>query len=369
MKKLYVLAGALLASTSVFAQGGGHDLFFSAYDEGAHPSTGPNNVPPGGGTPSAGSERAIQIFNPTTSTIDMGQYSVARYSNGATTVFQEEQCKRNYVNGAPSTTAPNTLTSGDVFVIGSNTATLLDIINNMDQKTAPYGPVSDPTVITQGGPVTFDGNDAMVLRRWTGGVAGQGTPVIIDIFGVIGDNPAGGAWFTNTTDPVTGQTITVSSKNMSLNRKPNIENGTKVNPSAATYQIGDEWDVYSAWNGGTTAADYFGQSYTNLVGHTAFWTGTYGAYAPVGVLEDFNKSVKVYPNPVGNKKVFIEIENTRVSSISIINPLGQNINLVPTSAEKKIEVNVSSLKPGMYFVKFISGDNYKMTIYKTLLVQ
>jgi hypothetical protein len=369
MKKLYVLAGALLASTSVFAQG--HDLFFSAYDEGAHPSTGPNNVPPGGGTPSQGSERALQLFNPTTSTIDMGQYSIARYSNGASTVFQEEQTKRNYVNGTASTTAANTLPSGDVFVVGSFKATLLDIINNMDQRSSDYGPLPQVLpVITQGGPVTMDGNDAMVLRRWTGGVAGQGTPVIIDIIGVIGQDPTGGAWFTNTTDPITGQTITVSTKNMSLNRKPNIENGTKVNPNAATYQVGDEWDVYSAWNAGTTAADYFGQSYANLVGHTAFWSGTYGSYAPLGVLEDFDKSVKVYPNPAGNKVVTIDIKNTRVSSISIINPLGQNINVVPANnTTEPIKVNISSLKPGMYFVKFVSDDNYKMTIYKTLIVQ
>jgi hypothetical protein len=368
MKKLYVLAGALFMASGAFAQG--HELFFSAYNEGAHPSTGPNNVPPGGTTPSQGSERAVQIFNPTTATVDMGQYSVARYSNGATTVFQEEQTKRNYVNGTPSTTASNTLPSSDVFVIGSFKATLLEIVNNMDQLSSDYGPITNSTVLTQGGPVTMDGNDAMVLRRWTGGVAGQGTPVIIDIIGVIGDNPAGGAWFTNSVDPITGQTITVSTKNMSLQRKPTISAGTSVNPTVATYQIGDQWDVYSAWNGGSTAADYFGQSYANLAGHAANYTGGYGSYLPLGILEDFDKGISVFPNPVANKEVTIKIENTKVASISILNVLGQNINVSPTNAaQQEIKVNVASLKPGMYFVKFISADQYKMTVYKPLIVQ
>jgi hypothetical protein len=367
MKKLYVLAGALFMASGAFAQG--HDLFFSGYNEGAHPSTGPNNVPPGGGTPSAGQEYAIQIFNPTTATIDMGQYSVGRYSNGTGTFngvpFQEEQCKRN----KPTAGLANTLASSDVFVIGSNAATLLDIVNNWDQQTSPYSS-TNATVITGGGPVTFNGDDAMVLRRWTGGVAGQGNPVIIDLIGVVGNQPSGGAWFTNGVDPITGQTITVSTKNMSLKRKPNISAGITSNPSAATYQVGDEWDVYSAFNGGTTPADYFGQSYANLASHAADYSGGYGSYAPLGVLEDFDKGISVFPNPVANKEVTVKIENTKVASITIINALGQNINVTPTNAaQQEIKVNVANLKPGMYFVKFVSADQYKMSVYKPLIVQ
>ncbi|KAA9332656.1 T9SS type A sorting domain-containing protein [Adhaeribacter soli] len=363
MKKLYVLAGALLASTSVFAQG--TDLFFSAYSEGAHPN---GSVPPNGTTPSQGSERALQIFNPTTAIIDMGQYSVARYSNGSSTVFQEEQTKRNFANGVPAPNAPNTLTSGDVFVIGAFKATLPEILNNADQISSDYNS-TNPTVLTTGGPVTFDGNDAMVLRRWTGGVAGQGTPVIVDIFGVIGHDPGPIGWLSNVT--VGGTTQTVKSTNQSLKRKGIIENGTKTNPNSATYEIGDEWETVSAWNSGTTPADYFGQSYANLVSHSGDFTGNYGSYAPLGVLEDFDKGINVYPNPASrSKEVTIEIKKSKVASVTIINALGQNINVTPTNAaQQEIKVNVSSLKPGMYFVKFVSADDYKMTVYKTLIVQ
>jgi len=367
MKKLYILAGAFFATTSVFAQAQsyGYELFFSGYNEGAHPSTAPGNQPPGGGTPSAGTERALQIFNPTVSNVDMGQYSVARYSNGSTTVFQEERCQRNV-----GTNPNNTLSQGDVFVISANAATLPDILNNADQITSPYGPVTNSTVLVQGGPVTFDGNDAMVLRRWTGGVAGQGTPIIVDIIGVIGENPAGGAWFTNTTDPVTGMTLTVSTAQMSLRRKSHITGGTTTNPNPATYEIGDEWEVYSAWNKGTTAADYFAQDYTNLAGHASFYAGDYGTLAPVGRLEDFDKGINVYPNPVGGQYLTVKIEKTKVGSFTILNALGQNIKVTPTTnMDQEIKVDVSSLKPGAYFVKFVSGDEYRTTIYKRIIVQ
>jgi hypothetical protein len=88
------------------------------------------------------------------------------------------------------------------------------------------------------------------------------------------------------------------------------------------------------------------------------------------VLEDFNKGISVFPNPVASKEVTVKLENTKVSSITIINALGQNINVTPTtSAQQVIKVNIASLKPGMYFVKFVSADQYNMTVYKPLIVQ
>lgn len=364
MKKLYVLAGALFVASGAFAQG--HELFFSAYNEGAH---FPGSTPPGGGLATTGKEKAIQIFNPTIANVDMGQYSVARYSNGNGTFngvpFQEEQCKRN----KPTATSSNTLASSDVFVMGNNESTLLEITSVWDQQASPYN-ATGPTILQTGGPIDFDGNDAMALRRWTGGVAGQGTPVIVDLIGVVGQNPAGGGWYTNYV--VGGQTITVKTLNQSLVRKDTIEGGTRSNPNPATYQIGDEWEVYSEYPGGgsaTNTAPAFAQSYANLAGHAARYNGTYGSYLPLGVLEEFNKAITVYPNPATNKEVNIKIDNKKVSSITILNALGQNVKINPVNAaQQNIRVDVSNLKPGLYFVKFVSGDNYRTTIYKELLV-
>ena len=371
MKKLYVLAGALLVASGAFAQG--HELFFSAYNEGAH---FPSSTPPGGGAVTTGKEKAIQIFNPTNTTVDMGQYSVARYSNGVGTFngtpFQEEQCKRN----KPSVTAVNTLTSSDVFVIGNNESSLLEIVNVWDQQASPYGtaagPIPGTTVLERGGSIDFDGNDAMALRRWTGGVAGQGTPVIVDLFGIIGD-PAkvvtGSVWFTDIV--VGGQTISVRSANQSLNRKGIIENGTRSNPNPATFEIGAEWEIYSEYPGGgsaTNTAPAYLQSYANLAGHASMYTGTYGAYLPLGILEDFNKAISLFPNPA-KESVKIKIENKKIASITILNSIGQNIKVSPINAtQQDLTVDISTLKPGIYFVKFVGADAYNTTIYKELLV-
>src|SRR5690606_21919606 len=162
--------------------------------------------------------------------------------------------------------------------------------------------------ITQGGPVTFDGNDAMVLVRWVGGTPGKlnptptdpqlpgaGTPIIVDIIGVIGENPVGGAWFSNM--PTFPEDV--ATKNMSLNRKSHIEKGV-TSTTAGSYQIGDEWEVYSAWNGVGDATGWYAQDYSNLTSHT--YTGRLGAYSPTGVLEDFNRAITVYPNPATNKE-------------------------------------------------------------------
>lgn len=366
MKKLYVLAGALFMATGAFAQG--HELFFSAYNEGAHAS---GSVPPGGGTASEGSERAIAIFNPTTSAVPVENYSIARYSNGATTPFQEERLVKNQ----PSAVSNYQLASSDVFVVGSFKATLLEIINNWDQRSADYASTA-PSVITQGGPVTFDGNDAMVLVRWVGGTPGKlnptptdpqlpgaGTPIIIDVIGVIGENPAGGAWYSN--PPTFPQTVKTS--NQSLNRKSHIEKGV-TSTTAGSYQIGDEWEVYSEWNGVGDPTGWYAQDYSNLTSH--MYTGRLGAYGVTGVLEDFNRAITVYPNPVTNKELSIRIENTKVAEITILNAVGQNIKVVPANAASaEIKVNVSTLKPGMYFVKFVGDNEYKTTIYKTVVVQ
>ncbi|MDX5348383.1 MAG: hypothetical protein LPK19_14195, partial [Hymenobacteraceae bacterium] len=172
MKKLYVLAGSLLLSSAAMAQG--HELFFSEYAEGAHAS---GTTYPGSTGPSTGNERAIEIFNPTTSNVNLDPYSIRRYSNGSTTPSEEERLKK--------ATGANTIISSGTFVYANGEATLLDIRNKADQFTpGTYGTAGPNTMGTSGSVAYFNGDDAMALVRWTGATAGQGTPVIVDIFGV-----------------------------------------------------------------------------------------------------------------------------------------------------------------------------------------
>ncbi|MDD3113775.1 MAG: lamin tail domain-containing protein, partial [Candidatus Izemoplasmatales bacterium] len=119
----------------------GQELYFSEYIEG-----GSNN-------------KALEIFNPSSVTVDLSTYTVEVYSNG-------------------SETAGNTialtgfLAPGEVFVIGNPSETGVDpvIVAESDvTSTVTY----------------FNGDDALVLKNGT---------LIIDSIGKIGEDPTTGYW-------------------------------------------------------------------------------------------------------------------------------------------------------------------------------
>ena len=358
MKKNYILASALLLAGATTSFGQGTELFFSEYIEGAHQSG--NTY--GGTSPSTGNERAVEVFNPTIAGVNLDKYSIRRYSNGSTTPSEEEKLKR--------TTGSNVLNSADVFVYANGESTLPAILNVVDQLGAsPYGTAGSNT-ITKSGIAYFNGNDALALVRWTGATAGQGTPILVDIFGVIGQDP-GTSW---SAEDANG--LLVTSANQSLIRRPNVSAGTKVNPqpqggisTARTgYNISTEWDSYSsAFPAGSTVPVPEAQSYARLGEHNDY-TGPYGTYAPLKTLAKFNSSIGIYPNPASGQAI-VEIKGAKVGSISVLNSLGQTITAQPRGLnEETMKLDISRLSPGLYFVQFISQDG-QLKVYKELMVK
>ncbi|MFD2785218.1 T9SS type A sorting domain-containing protein [Hymenobacter rubripertinctus] len=357
MKKNYILASALLLATATTSFGQGTELFFSEYIEGAHQS----GTTYGGTTPSTGNERAIEVFNPTVAGVSLDKYSVRRYSNGSSTPSEEEKLKR--------TTGSNVLNSADVFVYANGESTLPAILNVVDQLGAsPYGTVG-PNTITKSGIAYFNGNDALALVRWTGATAGQGTGILVDIFGVIGQDP-GISW---SAEDANG--VLVTSANQSLMRRPSVSAGTKVNPqpqggndpkARTGYNISTEWDSYStAFPGGVQ--DPAAQSYARLGEHNDY-NGPYGAYAPLKTLAKFNSSIGIYPNPASGQAI-VEIKGAKVGSITVLNSVGQTIMAQPRGLnEETVKLDISRLSPGLYFVQFISQDG-QLKVYKELLVK
>ena len=114
MKKHYlmILAAMLLAGA---AHAQGTELFFSEYDEGAHQSGVSYN---GGVSLSTGNERAIEIYNPTTSTVNLNLYSIRRYANGSVTPTEEERLFRSDANQVA--VVVNTLNSCNNLLVNSN---------------------------------------------------------------------------------------------------------------------------------------------------------------------------------------------------------------------------------------------------------
>ena len=133
MKKLLLLPALLLISVASYSQC--TELFFSEYLEGSS-----NN-------------KAIEIYNPTSSTVNLSNYKIYRYNNGSPTPTD-------------SLSPQGTLAPDSVFVAGNPTA------------VAGIIAVSD-TLHT----ITFyNGDDAMVLKNIT-------TNTVLDIIGIIGVDP------------------------------------------------------------------------------------------------------------------------------------------------------------------------------------
>ena len=173
MKTLFTLLSVIALGLVGSAQC--TDLFFSEYIEGS------------------GNNKALEIYNPTSATIDLSDYNIHRNSNGSAT-------------SSGSTTLSGMLMPGDVFVVTNSSAAVANIIAQSDLTS---------------GVITFNGDDAVWLEKISTGDT-------LDIIGELGVDP-GTNW------PVdTGSTL-----NHTLVRKINIQGGQTDWAIGAT-----EWDLY-----------------------------------------------------------------------------------------------------------------------------
>jgi len=287
--KQFLLSVSLLFTMSVNAQDCS-ELFFSEYVEGWSQN------------------KAIEVYNPTSASIDLSDYQVERYSNGTT---------NSSAGGITALTG--TLASGDAFVLTSgetdsaSTFGYIDaILFNMGDMAEPLG--SYPT------PMHMNGNDAMVLTK---------NGVIIDVIGRVGEDPASGAW---TDDAASGFTMgSWWTAQHTLIRKNTVlygdDNGLDLfNPSL-------EWDslVVGSWNDlGTHTCDCIGTSAVNDVKEVSY---------------------VVYPNPANAGEVITINANSKIDNIEIINILGERV--LTTTATK---INTNHISKGTYIMLINLSD-------------
>ena len=155
MKSLYSLVLTAFVLTSVTAMAQCEELFMSEYIEGWS-----NN-------------KAIEIYNPTDAAVDLSDYRLERYSNGATAAQDNQKVELSGTLAANSVVVV-VLDKQDVDGTGFEAPVWDELAEAADLWVCP--------VYEENNAMYFNGNDAMVLRKIS-----TNTP--IDIFGKIGEDP------------------------------------------------------------------------------------------------------------------------------------------------------------------------------------
>jgi hypothetical protein len=307
--------------------------------------------------------KALEIYNPTNSPINLSGYFVSRYSNGATT----------------ATVANSIQLSGTVPAKG----VYVGVIEKLDPNgTGQEAPVWDSLQARADGFYCADynvsnawywnGNDALLLAKGTLPTSSTAVInatnvtgfVIVDVFGKIGENPANetgtssgndGAW--STQFPYSTGLGVLLTKDHGLIRKPGILKGQTANPSFFDPLL--DWDsippviVRLDANGDTL----YGTSGNPILDGNWSSLGTHECDCnTIGINAQTKQSPSVYPNP-SNGLVFVKTQN-EVRKIQVISALGQQIKEINiSSAQQVVEIDLDNYH-GVYFLRLtnLSGE-------------
>ncbi len=298
MKKLLLSVVTLSACLSANAQC--NELFISEYVEGG------------------GNDKAIEIYNPTNSAINLSSYILARYSNGSASISDQTQLS-------------GTIAAHDVFVI-VNGQTTVQSGGTSPAVSLAMQLLADQLDQAYPAPTYMNGNDAITLEK---------NGVKVDIFGKTGENP-GTAW--STTFPFTGAGAWIT-KDYTLQRRDTITGGVTVNPTAFEALV--EYD--------SLAKD----TWTGLGNHIC----TCGNATLINEIDN-RVSVIVYPNP-SNNGFFNVTSSEAIKVIELYNVVGQMvIQKEGNKTDKRLSIETGNLDKGIYVVKVFFANN-KTSVVKT----
>tara|TARA_B100000945_G_scaffold321183_1_gene334330 strand:- start:806 stop:1771 length:966 start_codon:yes stop_codon:yes gene_type:complete len=297
------------------------DLFISEYVEGSY-----NN-------------KAIELYNPTNEAVDLSNYSLSRWSNGATTPL--------------NTILSGTIEANDAFVIaldkrnpnGEGYETPLwngwyvftDSISGLIDSI--YTPEDDlmgrvdlficPNY--EDGTMYFNGNDAVTLETSSGD--------IIDVIGKIGEDP-GEAWG--------DENDAYWTKDQTLIRKASVTGGFVYDPTQAySFDPTIEWDSLPQ------------NTFTELGQHLCDCSENTS-------ITEYENLLSIYPNPNSSGVLNIE-SSSAIKEITILNLIGQNVFSKTVSGSvfnETIKINPSL--NGIYFMA-VRLENNKRILKKIIL--
>lgn len=326
MKKLLLLGAIVSLTTMAVAQtvkpcG---ELFFSEYVEGS------------------GNNKALEVYNPTNSDVDLSNYRVTRWQNGAS--IWDKQF---------SDTLSGMLKPKDVVVLvidrrnpagtGADTPVAVELQNKADLFLSKD--------YNRSYSMSFNGDDAMSLDRYD---ATYKTWVLVDIIGKIGERPkTPGGW--SDSFPYSTGLGTWYTENKTLIRRASILTGCDT---VAPVKRGLTATCDQAWN-----PQYFNPKkewelnprnfFDSLGSHTS------GCATLSSEKIKITSSVKVYPNP-SSTQFWVEC----IEPIEGIQVYGINGELIysdktgSSSFENKKFIDCKSWNSGIYHiqVKTVSGQ-------------
>ena len=244
------------------------ELFISEYIEGPAQNNG------------------IEIYNPTSNSIDLSSYTINRYSNGA-------------ISGPEVFSLSGSIGAGDVIVVGNGQLDSIDLGTYWSVPVDPnfYAVLDDHCNgdYNTNSTFYFNGDDAMTLEK-----SGN----IIDVFGKVGEDP-GSAW---TDDASAGYTDanggTWWTKRQTLVRKASVKKGVTTNPILFNPTL--EYDSLPD------------ATYTGMGAHTCNCISTPS-------IDESGISYVMYPNPVNLGNTVTINSNAKIESINVVNILGEKV--------------------------------------------
>jgi len=265
--------------------------------------------------------KAIEIFNPTDAAVDLSDYRLERYSNGATTAQDNQKVELS-----------GTLEANSVVVV---------VLDKQDPDGVDFeAPVWDELaeaadlwvcpVYEDNNTMYFNGNDAMVLRKIS-------TNTAIDIFGKIGEDPGETGWADMT-------------QNHTLIRKESVTQGD-------TDALND-FLVVDEWNGTLWSSDSLNYTldivFANLGSHTCN-CGTTDVNEVNGAL-----GFELFPNPSAGDITWLRSEK-ELQEVSIYSLAGQRLNQQQMNGQKITQLSMKDVPTGIYLVEVIFENGARST--------
>lgn len=320
MKKTLLILSAFVGTFSMAQNVDCSELFISEYVEGWS-----NN-------------KALEIYNPTGTDIDLGQYIVVRYSNGSTSATPANAVQLSGMIPAKGVHVGvvellDTAGTGQTAPVWDDLQAVADAFYCPDYSTSNA--------------FYWNGNDVIVLAKGNiGDILGA---ELIDMFGKLGENPGNGSdplggWTADFPYVQTGDGVTTDH---SMIRKSTILNGVTNIPSFFDPLL--EYDSIPA------VIDVQGVlegNWNSLGSHTCDCATS---SIEEGVV---STKVSVFPNP-SNAEFFVN-GAANYSTLLVVNSLGQEVRKIENNTSSVVSFNLEGRR-GVYFLRLSAEDGSTVT--------